>query len=179
VNLVGFIIRMYGALPPYVITARFIYDSLGHDINGGSAYTENEINQAQLQWLKLLWIGSDVTAQVQVHSQDARKNTPVSMRCSLALFPDITSAVQIGALGWNSHLRNTTTPPQPLPPHTFRFPTNFKPIKTLLFCCGVATRRRSWPPLPDNIQLTTDKHPCARWDSKPRSQQASGCRPTP
>jgi hypothetical protein len=26
---------------------------------------------------------------------------------------------------------------------------------------------------------TTDKHPCPRWDSKPRSQQASGSRPTP
>ena len=27
--------------------------------------------------------------------------------------------------------------------------------------------------------LTTDKHPCPRWDSNPQSQQASGCRPTP
>ena len=27
--------------------------------------------------------------------------------------------------------------------------------------------------------LTTDKHPCPRWDSNPRSQQASGRRPTP
>ena len=27
--------------------------------------------------------------------------------------------------------------------------------------------------------LTTDKHPCLRWDSDPRSQQASGRRPTP
>ena len=27
--------------------------------------------------------------------------------------------------------------------------------------------------------LTTDKHPCPRWDSNPRSQQASGSRPTP
>ena len=27
--------------------------------------------------------------------------------------------------------------------------------------------------------LTTDKHPCRRWDSHPRSQQASGRRPTP
>jgi hypothetical protein len=26
---------------------------------------------------------------------------------------------------------------------------------------------------------TTDKHPCPRWDSKPRSQEASGRRPTP
>jgi hypothetical protein len=26
---------------------------------------------------------------------------------------------------------------------------------------------------------TTDKHPCPRWDSDPRSQQASGRRPTP
>jgi len=40
---------MYGALPPYVITAPFIYDSLGHDIIVGSAFTENEINEAQLQ----------------------------------------------------------------------------------------------------------------------------------
>jgi hypothetical protein len=27
--------------------------------------------------------------------------------------------------------------------------------------------------------LTTDKHPCPRWDSNPRSQQALGRRPTP
>jgi len=27
--------------------------------------------------------------------------------------------------------------------------------------------------------LTTDRHPCLRWDSKPQSQQASGRRPTP
>jgi hypothetical protein len=26
---------------------------------------------------------------------------------------------------------------------------------------------------------TTDKHPCPRWNSNPRSQQASGRRPTP
>ena len=29
-----------------------------------------------------------------------------------------------------------------------------------------------------HITLTTDKHPCPRWDSNPRSQQASGRRPT-
>jgi hypothetical protein len=28
-------------------------------------------------------------------------------------------------------------------------------------------------------QHTTDKHPCRQWDSNPRSQQASGRRPTP
>jgi len=33
-------------------------------------------------------------------------------------------------------------------------------------------------PLPDNTTLTTDKHPCSRWDSNPRSQQARGRRPT-
>jgi len=27
--------------------------------------------------------------------------------------------------------------------------------------------------------LTTDKHPCPRWDSNPQSQQASCWRPTP
>ena len=27
--------------------------------------------------------------------------------------------------------------------------------------------------------LTTDKHPCTRWDSIPQSEQASGRRPTP
>jgi len=27
--------------------------------------------------------------------------------------------------------------------------------------------------------LTTDKHPCPRWDSNPQSQQTSGRRPTP
>jgi len=30
-----------------------------------------------------------------------------------------------------------------------------------------------------HITLTTDKRPCPRWDSNPRSQQASGRRPTP
>ena len=27
--------------------------------------------------------------------------------------------------------------------------------------------------------ITTDRHPCSRWDSNPQSQQASGRRPTP
>ena len=27
--------------------------------------------------------------------------------------------------------------------------------------------------------ITTDRHPCPRWDSNPQSQQASGSRPTP
>jgi len=27
--------------------------------------------------------------------------------------------------------------------------------------------------------LTTDRHPCPRWDSNPQSQQANGRRPTP
>ena len=30
-----------------------------------------------------------------------------------------------------------------------------------------------------HITLTTDKHPCSRWDSNPQSQQTSGRRPTP
>ena len=77
------------------------------------------------------------------------------------------------------------------------------------FCCGAATQRRSWPPHSwglyithndaaqsvaliwttdqlvaetstwQNTTLTTDKYPCPRWDSNPRSQQASGSRPTP
>ena len=34
-------------------------------------------------------------------------------------------------------------------------------------------------PLHDNTTLTTDKYPCPRWDSNPRSQQASGRRRTP
>ena len=29
-------------------------------------------------------------------------------------------------------------------------------------------------PLPDNTKHSQDKHPCPRWDSNPRSQQASG-----
>ena len=32
--------------------------------------------------------------------------------------------------------------------------------------------------LTTHTTLTTDKHPCPRWDSNPRSQQASGPRPT-
>ena len=77
----------------------------------------------QLQWHKLLRAASDVTAQVQVQSPDAPKNTPVSLRGSLAIFPRITSAAQIGALEWNSHLTNTTTPPLPaLPPKRSIFP---------------------------------------------------------
>ena len=34
-------------------------------------------------------------------------------------------------------------------------------------------------PVPDNTTITTDRHPCPRWGSNPRSQQASGRRPTP
>jgi len=30
-----------------------------------------------------------------------------------------------------------------------------------------------------HITLTTDRHPCRRWDSNPQSQQTSGRRPTP
>jgi hypothetical protein len=37
------------------------------------------------------------------------------------------------------------------------------------FVAGTSTRQHN---------LTTDKHPCLRWDSNPRSQQASGRRPT-
>ena len=32
-------------------------------------------------------------------------------------------------------------------------------------------------PLPDNTRHSTDKYPFPRWDSNPRSQQASGLRP--
>ena len=32
-------------------------------------------------------------------------------------------------------------------------------------------------PLPDNTQVTAHRSPCPRWDSNPRSQQASGRRP--
>jgi len=34
-------------------------------------------------------------------------------------------------------------------------------------------------PLPDNTQHSQVRHPCPRWNSSPRSQQASGLRPTP
>jgi len=76
------------------------------------------------------------------------------------------------------------------------------------FFCGAATQRGSWPPHSSGFYITyndapqsvgllwtsdqlvaetstwhttfaTDKHPCPRWDSNPRSQQASGRRPTP
>jgi hypothetical protein len=30
-----------------------------------------------------------------------------------------------------------------------------------------------------NTTLTTDRHPCLRWDSNPQSQQANGRRSTP
>jgi hypothetical protein len=75
--------------------------------------------------------------------------------------------------------------------------------------CGSAAQRGLWPPrsrgflnthndAPKSVWLlwtsdqlvaelstwqhtthTTDKYPCPRWDSNPRSQQASGRRPTP
>ena len=81
--------------------------------------------------------------------------------------------------------------------------------KYTLFCCGAATQRGSWPrhswgfyithnDAPQSVgllwtsdqlvaetstwqhtTLTTDKHPCLRWDSNPQSQQESGRRPTP
>jgi len=31
---------------------------------------------------------------------------------------------------------------------------------------------------PQHTTLTRDRHPFPRWDSNPRSQQTSGCRPT-
>jgi len=80
-------------------------------------------------------------------------------------------------------------------------------IYFFFFCCGAATQRGSWPPhswgfldntqrrttvgrtpldsssqrpLPGNTQHSqqTNIH-APRWDSNPRSQQASGRRPTP
>ena len=77
-----------------------------------------------------------------------------------------------------------------------------------IFFYGAATQRGSWPPHSwgfkithndasksvgvlwtsdqlvaetstwQHTTLTTDKYPCTRWDSNPRSQQASGRRPT-
>ena len=77
------------------------------------------------------------------------------------------------------------------------------------FFCGAATQRGPWPHHSwgflithndasqsvgllwtsdqlvaetstwQHTTLTTDKHPCPRWDSNPRSQRASGRRPTP
>jgi hypothetical protein len=47
---------------------------------------------------------------------------------------------------------------------------------------GSSGRAISWSqrPLPGkHTTLTPDKHPCPRRDSKPQSQQASGCRPSP
>ena len=56
-------------------------------------------------------------------------------------------------------------------------------IYIYIYCCGAATHHGSWPPHSRVdlylTTLTTDKHPCPRWDSNPRSQQASGRRPTP
>ena len=82
------------------------------------------------------------------------------------------------------------------------------PIVLFLFC-GAAAQRGPWPPhfwgflithsdapqsvgllwtsdqlvaetsTLQHITLTTDKHPCLRWDSNPRSQLARGRRPTP
>jgi hypothetical protein len=36
-----------------------------------------------------------------------------------------------------------------------------------------------WSARRRNLYLTTDKHPCSRWDSNAGSQQVSGRRPTP
>ena len=81
-------------------------------------------------------------------------------------------------------------------------------LKVVFVFCGAAAQRGPWPPhfwgflITHNdasqsvgllwtrdqlvaetstwhhITLTTDKHPCPRWDSNPRSQQASGRWPT-
>ena len=78
-----------------------------------------------------------------------------------------------------------------------------------IFLCGAKPQRGSWPPhswgfyithndAPQSVELlwtsdqlvaatstwqrttlTTNRQPCPRWDSSPRSQQASGRRPTP
>ena len=48
-------------------------------------------------------------------------------------------------------------------------------IRTPLDAWSVRRRDPTW----QHTTLTTDRHPCPRWDSKPQSQQASGRRPTP
>jgi hypothetical protein len=45
-------------------------------------------------------------------------------------------------------------------------------VRLLWTCDQLVAQTSTW-------QHTTDTHPCPRWDSKPRSQQASGRSPTP
>ena len=84
-----------------------------------------------------------------------------------------------------------------------------KSIRFCFVFCGAAAQRGPWPPPHfwgflithdasqsvgllwtsdqhvaetstwQHTTLTTDRHPCPRWDSNPRSQQASARRPTP
>ena len=80
--------------------------------------------------------------------------------------------------------------------------------RQLIFLFGATARSWPWPPHSQGFQithnaphsvwllwtidqpvaetstwqhttLTTDRHPCPRWDSNPQSQQASGRKPTP
>ena len=90
-----------------------------------------------------------------------------------------------------------------------KFRYSFRSYYYFLFCCIAATQRGSWPlhswgfcithndatqsvvllwasdqliaetSTWQHTTFTTDKHPWLRWDSNPRSQQASGRRPTP
>ena len=85
----------------------------------------------------------------------------------------------------------------------------YQNLHTFFFFCGAATQHGPWSPHSwgfwithndalrsvgllwtsdqliaetstwQHTTLTTDKHPCPRWDSNPRSQQASGRRPAP
>jgi hypothetical protein len=67
----------------------------------------------------------------------------------------------------------------PGPPHSWGFyiTHNDTPQSVGLFwtCDQPVTENSTW----QNITITTDRHPCLRWNSNPKSQQASGRRPTP
>ena len=71
-----------------------------------------------------------------------------------------------------------TAPRGPGPPHSrgFHFTHDTPQSVRLLWTIDRPVVETSvW----QHTTLTTDKHPCHRWDSNPQSQQASGCRPTP
>ena len=70
-------------------------------------------------------------------------------------------------------------PSGPGPPHSrgFQITHNDAPQSVgLLWTCDQLIVETSTS---QHTTLTTDKHPCPRWDSNPQSQQASDRRPTP
>ena len=67
----------------------------------------------------------------------------------------------------------------PWPPHSWGFLITHNDASQSVWLLWTSDQLVAETSAWQHTTLTTDKHPCPRWDSNPRSQQASGRRPTP